>query len=160
MYKRSLTMWFTLSPAKIVKQQQANYASQHQQPTGPAKINALFLSPHLRFLRQMLIPLATAAQAGATDVSVYYENQSGPAEGEAVLDALVKKYKSSIHLNQVDKAHAKLLCWDDDHVVITSLNWLSKDIDYQKRLSEIGVYLKGSGLASYVKERYLASCQA
>ena len=109
---------------------------------------------------QMLIPLATAAQAGATDVSVYYEKQSGPAEGEAVLDALDKKYKSSIHLNQVDKAHAKLLCWDDDHVVITSLNWLSKDIDCQKRLSEIGVYLKGSGLASYLKERYLASCQA
>ena len=49
-------MWFTLSPAKIVKQQHANHASQHQQPTGPAKINALFLSPHLRFLRQMLLP--------------------------------------------------------------------------------------------------------
>ena len=49
-------MWFTLSPAKIVKHQHANHASQHQQPTGPAKINALFLSPHLRFLRQMLLP--------------------------------------------------------------------------------------------------------
>lgn len=107
---------------------------------------------------QMLIPVASAVQARAVDVSVYYQTQTGPAEDEAVRDALDDKYTGSLHLKRIDKAHAKLLCWDDDHVVITSLNWLSKDIDPQQSLGEIGVYLKGTGLANYVKESYLAHC--
>ena len=106
----------------------------------------------------MLIPVASAVQARAVDVSVYYQTQTGPAEDEAVRDALDDKYTGSLHLKRIDKAHAKLLCWDDDHVVITSLNWLSKDIDPQQSLGEIGVYLKGTGLANYVKESYLAHC--
>lgn len=107
---------------------------------------------------QVLIPVASAVQARAVDVSIYYQTQTGPAEGESVRDALDDKYTGSLNLKQVDNAHAKLLCWDDDHVVITSLNWLSKDIDPQQSLGEIGVYLKGAGLAKHVKGSYLAGC--
>lgn len=109
---------------------------------------------------QMLIPLASAAEARSTDVSIYYQVQSGAAVGEAVRAALEEKYTGSVTMSIVRSAHAKLLCWDDDHVVITSLNWLSKDIDAQKQLSEVGLYVKGDGLANYVRESYLSGCKA
>mgnify|MGYP003627492753 FL=1 len=105
---------------------------------------------------QMLIPLVSAVKARGVDVNVYYQKQTGPAKGEAVRNALKEKYTNSFQLKQIDAAHAKFLCWDDDHVVITSLNWLSKDIDNQMSLGEVGVYLKGPGLAKYVKEAYLS----
>ena len=73
---------------------------------------------------QILTPMASTAQARATEVTVCFQKQTGPAEGEEVRTALEEKYAQSFRLQQVNKAHAKLLCWDDDNVVITSLNWL------------------------------------
>lgn len=107
---------------------------------------------------QLLIPLASAVQTRDTKVSVYFQQQSGPAAEDNVRTALKGKYADCIALQQVKSAHAKLLCWDDDHLVITSLNWLSKDIDSNKSLSEIGVYIQSPGITNYVKSQYLANC--
>jgi cardiolipin synthase len=43
--------------------------------------------------------------------------------------------------------HAKVLAWDDDFAVITSLNWLSADPNERNRRGEIGIYLNAAGVA-------------
>lgn len=49
------------------------------------------------------------------------------------------------------KNHAKVLAWDDDHILITSLNWLSSNAskaESQKDIyHEIGIYVEKSNIA-------------
>lgn len=48
------------------------------------------------------------------------------------------------------EAHAKLLAWDEDDVVITSQNWLSADPTESNPRREMGIHLHSAGLASRV----------
>ena len=48
------------------------------------------------------------------------------------------------------RVHAKLLAWDDDHVVVTSQNWLSADPGPADDRKEIGLYLHAAGAARRV----------
>jgi cardiolipin synthase A/B len=49
--------------------------------------------------------------------------------------------------------HGKFLLWDDDHLVLTSLNWSSADTSADAPLGEIGLYIKSPGLAANVRRR-------
>jgi cardiolipin synthase A/B len=48
------------------------------------------------------------------------------------------------------EAHAKLLAWDEDDVVITSQNWLSADPSESNPQREMGIYLHSARLATKV----------
>jgi cardiolipin synthase len=48
------------------------------------------------------------------------------------------------------EAHAKLLAWDENDVVITSQNWLSADPSESNQRREMGIHLCSSGLATRV----------
>lgn len=50
------------------------------------------------------------------------------------------------------EAHAKLLAWDEDDVVITSQNWLSADPPESNPRREMGIHLHSAGLASRVAD--------
>lgn len=50
--------------------------------------------------------------------------------------------------------HAKILTWDDDNAVITSLNWLSASTTGDN-YDEIGVYLRGDDVATRVKRSFI-----
>jgi phosphatidylserine/phosphatidylglycerophosphate/cardiolipin synthase-like enzyme len=56
--------------------------------------------------------------------------------------------------------HAKFLLWDDDHVVITSLNWSSADTRADAPQAEIGLYLNSTGLAADLRRRFLSDWPA
>tara|TARA_R110002110_G_scaffold414951_1_gene646716 strand:- start:433 stop:2193 length:1761 start_codon:yes stop_codon:yes gene_type:complete len=105
---------------------------------------------------QVLIPADNVAHKETVDISVYYQQASGPAQEATIVDALKTKYKDSIKIRNVARAHAKFLGWDNDHVVITSLNWLSKDTNEDNSLGEVGVYIQAPGIADYLHEQYLS----
>lgn len=48
------------------------------------------------------------------------------------------------------EAHAKLLAWDEDDVVISSQNWLSADPSESNPRREMGIHLRSAGLATKV----------
>ena len=52
------------------------------------------------------------------------------------------------------RLHAKILGWDDDNLVLTSQNWLSADPGDVDPLQEIGIFVKSTGIARIVRERF------
>ena len=52
--------------------------------------------------------------------------------------------------------HAKFLAWDKDHVVVSSINWVSQSGLPENPLDEIGLYLEGLDLAAHLLERFKA----
>ncbi len=109
------------------------------------------------FENQVLAPFSSAAKAKGVDVTLYYERVNRNSEvSKDVMKGIKAKYSKTINFQSVKRAHAKILCWDNDHVVITSLNWLSKD-DHGIEYGEIGIYLNATGIAEHVKEQYLKS---
>ena len=50
------------------------------------------------------------------------------------------------------EAHAKLLAWDEDDVVISSQNWLSADPSDSNPRREMGIHLNSAGLATRVAD--------
>jgi len=103
---------------------------------------------------QVLAPIGNAVKKRKIESMVCYQrtNEKSLVTNE-VMKALDDKYKE-VKVQKVYSAHAKVLCWDSDDVVVTSLNWLSKD-DYGGWYGEIGIYLNGTGLADYVKSCYI-----
>ena len=55
------------------------------------------------------------------------------------------------------RVHAKFLTWDKDNIVVSSLNWGSQPGSADNRLDEIGLYLKGSNLATALLEKFEAA---
>lgn len=104
---------------------------------------------------QVLIPAESARRQRPVHVEVYYQQGSGPAEDPRVIRELEDKYRGAVRIATRNKAHAKFLCWDSDHLLITSLNWLSKDASTHGPAGEVGVYLEGQGLADHLREQYL-----
>lgn len=50
------------------------------------------------------------------------------------------------------KLHAKILAWDKDHILITSLNWLSADPKGSDNLKEVGIYIKMRNCATHIAD--------
>ena len=57
----------------------------------------------------------------------------------------------------VSKLHAKILAWDDDHVLITSQNWLSADPGESNLRREIGLMVHSKGIATAVIDNFDAA---
>lgn len=105
---------------------------------------------------QVLAPFDSAAQHQPLHVSVYYQSErTDSALTPEVLDDLKRRY-GRIHVETVKNAHAKLLCWDSDHAVVTSLNWLSKDASAANFVGECGIYIECRGIADLLRNSYLS----
>jgi hypothetical protein len=52
---------------------------------------------------------------------------------------------------------AKVLAWDDDSLVISSQNWLSADPPDSSPRQEIGVWIRSSGVARTLIDRFEAA---
>ena len=89
----------------------------------------------------------------SVDVFVYEQKLNPKSQVDAAKMRSLEKEYSGIEFRRVKKAHAKLLCWDHDHAVITSLNWLSKADSSDQPLSEIGVYIQHPGISEFIIEK-------
>jgi len=102
-----------------------------------------------------LIPGELAAEREGVSVTVLYKQPSGPIR-KTHMRALEQKAASlRIRLLQTRKIplHGKFVIWDDDDIVVTSLNWASASTDDEFPASEIGVHVKCHGLAARVMEQ-------
>lgn len=89
------------------------------------------------------------------DVRVYYSRRSGPIKRRHV-KAHRERLNGVVDLIAVEEpqVHAKFLLWDNDHVVVSTMNWGSQSGSADNPLDEIGLHFQGPGLAAYVLEKF------
>ncbi|WP_179149133.1 phospholipase D-like domain-containing protein [Pseudomonas syringae] len=107
--------------------------------------------------RPIIAPLiASVGAPNAISAEIYYGALSG---GMKSADAATLSERLAGQGIKIEKAsrpmiHAKILTWDHDNAVITSLNWLSASTTGDN-YDEIGIYLRGDDVATKVKESFI-----
>lgn len=101
-----------------------------------------------------IIPMMAAAKRSVQGI-LCYSKPSGPVTKQDAKDLAALAASAGVRLVQIHdrELHGKFLLWDDDHLVITSLNWSSADTSADAPLGEIGLYIKSPGLAANVRRR-------
>lgn len=104
----------------------------------------------------VLAPALAAAKANGVEASVFYGTTSGVIGGNDAADLTLEASKGGVTIRPVRKPriHAKMLAWDDDSIVITSQNWLSADPPDDHPRQEIGVYVRATGIAKALVDRF------
>lgn len=126
-----------------------------------AKASILLVSHRLGVAARpgILAPLQSAATDNPQlSVDVFYCRKTAPVRGsdERRLTQEANLLGVSLVPIQAPRIHAKLLVWDDDNAVITSLNWLSADQTQNGGMGEIGVHLRVPGVGRHIAEHLRA----
>lgn len=109
----------------------------------------------------VIVPALSAAEARNIATNVYYGIASGKGGARAVADASQQTFSAPLKVRPVHhpRLHAKILGWDDDHLLVTSQNWLSADPGDIDPRREIGLYINSVGVGRVARERFLAACR-
>lgn len=103
----------------------------------------------------VVLPAITAVRENGIEARVFYGVAS-----EAPVGASTSHNGhpgSSVLPVLMSKLHAKILAWDDDHVLITSQNWLSADPGESNLRREIGLMVHSKGIATAVIDNFDAA---
>ncbi|HWV44576.1 MAG TPA: hypothetical protein VN039_00885, partial [Nitrospira sp.] len=149
-------------------------------PANQAQLTVVFADDHERLLREVahdadkrficctnkvganMVPaLFTPAEVAGRrldDVRIYYSRQSGPVKRRHVASHR-ERLNGIVDLIGVrtPQVHGKFLAWDEDHIVVSSLNWGSQSGSAKNRLDEIGLYLRREGLACELLKKFEAA---
>lgn len=103
-----------------------------------------------------IIPMMVAAERSVQGI-LCYSKPSGPLTNRDAQELAAIARQAGVRLVQIHdrELHGKFLLWDDDHVVITSLNWSSADTRPDAPQGEIGLYAKSPGLAANIRRRLI-----
>jgi hypothetical protein len=103
-----------------------------------------------------IVPMVSAAKRSVQAV-ICFSRPSGPVSRQDQRDLTAQASSAGVRLVQIPdrELRGKFLLWDDDHVVITSLNWSSADTRADAPQAEIGLYLTSPGLAADLRRRLL-----
>ena len=83
------------------------------------------------------------------DVRVLYSRQTGPIKRRHVSEQRARLHGVVDVIGvREPQLHCKLLLWDDDNVVVSTMNWGSQSGRADDPLDEIGIHLEGPGLAA------------
>jgi cardiolipin synthase A/B len=106
----------------------------------------------------VITPLGRAAKELKTTVEVFYCRRTSPIRKADERQLSAEAASAGIGLEPVlsPRLHAKFLIWDDDDLLITSLNWLSADQTDTRSLGEIGVHVRAPGVARALYENFAA----
>jgi cardiolipin synthase len=106
-----------------------------------------------------LVPLAAASDSRNVEGVIYFSRASKPLRKADVAVLKQGAAEANVRLVEVDEGelHGKFLLWDDDDIVISSLNWSSADTRRDSPYAEIGVHLSGPDLARDIARRLEAS---
>lgn len=103
----------------------------------------------------VVLPAITAVRENGIEARVFYGVASeGPAGAPASSNGHLVP---SVQPVLTPKLHAKILAWDDDHVLITSQNWLSADPGESNVRREIGLMVNSKGIAKAVIDDFDAA---
>lgn len=109
--------------------------------------------------RPIIAPITTSAKSNRDiQANIFYGKTCGGLgeEGVKAISNSVKEINLNIKKISNPVAHAKVLTWDDDNVVITSLNWLSASA-YGNDLDEIGIHIVSKDIAKEIKDEFYRS---
>ncbi|SMS08824.1 hypothetical protein CFBP1590__1238 [Pseudomonas viridiflava] len=103
--------------------------------------------------RPIITPLATSAyETSGVKARIFYGRTSGGFT-DGNVSSISNSFKDSdvnIEAIAFPNVHSKILAWDDDNAVITSLNWLSASA-YGNDYDEIGVHIEARGITENIK---------
>ena len=96
-----------------------------------------------------LLPGEQAASRPGITPLILYSLPSGPLKKRHARQLREEADKNGVRLINAGKIllHGKFLAWDDDDLVVTSLNWASASADPDFALGEIGVHIQAPGVA-------------
>ena len=142
-------------------------------PGGPARIAVAVGEAHDRLLRAAsgaarrrivigsnrlgstarpgaLTPSEVAAGRSGVTATVLYTQASGPLKNRHARALAAEAAENGVRLTKTRKIplHGKFVAWDDDDLVVTSLNWASASADPDFPLGEIGVHIQARGIAA------------
>lgn len=96
-----------------------------------------------------ILPLMSALKEKKLSVVTYYSKTVGNLSGFDAA-AITREYaQQGVNVTPISKPrlHAKVLGWDNDHLTISSFNWLSVDPNEQKPMRELGVQIESNRVA-------------
>lgn len=96
-----------------------------------------------------LLPLAAACQGSPSIDARFWYSRNDQKKDRTSAQLEREARELGIHLGLVHKPglHAKVLAWDENDVVVTSQNWMSRDPGFYNMLSELGVAVTAPGAA-------------
>lgn len=102
-----------------------------------------------------VIPSELAAKRNGVVASILYDRPTGPIKNRHAKVLAEEAALNGVSLVKTghNRLHGKFLAWDDDDLVITSLNWASASVDVGFPWGEMGVYIKSPKIASQVLGR-------
>lgn len=103
-----------------------------------------------------IIPLISSVRQNLSRRLVYSQSSGLLTKADAAKLA-EEAGEHGVELVRVHKRelHAKVLLWDDDDVVISSLNWSSADARDDAPFGEVGVRVRSPGIATHLSKRIL-----
>ena len=104
----------------------------------------------------IILPMVSATRARGVQTNLYYSKASGPVSGEDSQEVRNDYQGAGVSLTPVysPRVHAKMFLRDDDHGIITSLNWLSADASNARPHQEMGVMISSTGSARHLREQF------
>jgi cardiolipin synthase A/B len=98
-----------------------------------------------------LLPALSAVKANNVSASFFYGRTTGPLSGADSADLIREFAKEGLAIRPVHRPriHAKVLGWDDDTLVVSSLNWLSADPADAALYREIGILIEAPRIADH-----------
>jgi cardiolipin synthase A/B len=106
----------------------------------------------------VIIPAITAAQQRGVEATVYFGVPTGTysKSDAALLVTAAASQGVSVQSIHEPRLHAKVLAWDNDHLLVTSQNWLSADPTDANFRREIGLYVHARDTGRSFVERFEA----
>jgi len=128
-----------------------------REASGRAKQRLVFGSHRLGATARpgALLQCAAAASRAGVEATLLYTRASGPmksSDASALEDEMTALGVRLVRTSP-PRLHGKFLAWDDDDVVVTSFNWASATVDACFAQAELGVHIRGPGVAADVLRR-------
>lgn len=121
--------------------------------------NTIFIASHRisnNAERPILTPLISSITANnRLNIKMYYSSLSGGINAQQ-LDETSKSLRINGIILEKKKdpiSHAKILSWDNDNILITSLNWLSASA-YGDPYDELGIYIEKKNIFAMISPNY------
>lgn len=91
------------------------------------------------------------------NVTVLYTMPSGPIKKRHARDLAIEEASEGVRIVCTGKygvkLHAKFVVWDDDDLLVTSLNWGSASTDVDSPCDEVGIHLHAAGIGAHTLAR-------
>ena len=107
----------------------------------------------------VITPMSAAVSDKKIQADIFFSRTTYPVpqriKGKIIETAALQGVKAEPI--QTPRLHAKVLGWDDDCLLITSLNWLSADPMSSSDPKEVGLWIQAPGIARHLLTHFQAA---